>query len=976
MGTSPMPALQPCALMCLYHMESLRTPAWRLMAVEMGRSRVACREVGTAITPVGTHCAATCVTPVSRAEKEVNTSGSEGVRSKVTDSAVLTDSLLWHFSREQLQSVPRGDLERSLETALLVNEVLSGQLNELSKSKGLGLGLRVGPADQRETCTQTDSTQAPEVEELYRSLYLQHAGTVRELQLCVDQYRSLGPLIGDSRQQQNSLVEEGEESLAGAAGAYEGMKKERARMHEQYREMRELLKGHMETLSAMRERTQRALQQSAESQALAETALREKEAVDQCCRDLSASYAHRLGQLELDLVTWQQMCESLQSASVEQHGLCGEFEMLVETMGTTYQLMADKQQGLRVQLQAARELSCQSRSQLQAMSQATASALGEQAALRTQVDEATWKTANMQQELEQSTYALREALDKGKRLTCDNLQLKSGLESLSEQLAGVEEERDKLMKDNSGYFVALATAEAALKLSAAALAERTERLQTCEAESKELVDTLREKLQSLEEAMDQLVQEKESVELSRVESRAQVARLTRALKLKDEELQKLSDIRAQAALVTDNNEFMEQELKLSREQLTETEGQLSEQVRLLHTRNLQCEELRARCGHFQMNLATVKNDAREMLLEMGEQMSQAMVEVSSLKGQMQDATKSAEAAVRDRHQNHPRAGAIGTDQPDPASSTRAAEETAQPSKELQEGAVCGIEPTTTIPGESGAEASLTIGSCGGAFTRVEPVTPRKAIEDTLLLRVGQLREAMQRFLDGRSLTDRTMQQQVQDLQQEISRAREQRKATYSKNWLELQSLQHQVGKLETENRRLNRDLQAHSESNAELEKAISLKEQMILEFNKQMETNFKEHTEFLAMQERVTDLKRQLQRAEIEALTFREELIKLQGSGGALDMGWLQEKVDLQQQVKKLREANLQKESNMQELTVKMARHRAILEQNNQKAETELAKLDNLIEHVRIVLLSVPGVIASSVELKGLLHYLGDDVGE
>ncbi|XP_041053970.1 sperm-associated antigen 5 [Carcharodon carcharias] len=849
--------------MCLVHTGSLQTPrdTWRLLAEGLVRNRVTYQDVGTAVTPKGTHCTSTCMTPVSQAEKEVNTSGSEGVGSEVTDSAVLTDSLLWNFSREALESVPREDLERRLETALLINEVLSSQLNDLSKSKGLGL--RVGPADQRETFTQTDSSQTPEVEDHYCSLYLQHASRARELELSLEHYQQLQSAICNSRKQQNLLVEEVEECLADVDGAYEEMKNERVRMHEQ--------------------------------------------------------------------------------------------------------------------LKDARDLAHQSTIQLQTMTQTTVRALEEQAALRNRADEAEWKTANMQQELEQTAYELRDALDKVKRLNCENLQLKSGLETMTDQLAKVEDERDKLMKENSRYFVEVATIEASLKLSEAALAERTEKLQTCEAQNKALENTLRENVKSLEEALDKLKHEKEGMVLSQ----AEVTRLTKALTLKDVELQELFDTRAEAALISDYNKFMEQELKVTRDHLMEMEGQLGEQVHVLHDRNLECEQLRAQCDQCQRNLDTVKKDAREMLLEMGQQMNQATVEISALQVQAQDVIKSTGTTIKNWQQNRLVAVAKTDQLPSVSQKEEEAKETqdiTQSSKEHQEGTLCDIRsdhsafvpigPTMPNPPERNEEASLDIGSCHGAFTRIEPITPKKTeVEDTLLRNVAELRVAFQKLLE-------TTQLQVKDLQQEITKLREQRRAVFSKNWSEVSSLQSKVLVLETENRRLNRELQAQDKTSSELKKAVSLQDETILEFNKQMETNLKEHTEFLAMKEEVTGLKRQLQRSEIEAHTCREELTKLQTSDGAWDMNWLEDKVELQCQVKKLREAYVQKENDIQELKVKMYNHKAILEENYQKAEAELAKLDDLIEHVRIVLLSVPDIVANSVELRGLLLHLGEDVEE
>ncbi|XP_078082052.1 sperm-associated antigen 5 [Mustelus asterias] len=863
MGTTSIPVPQPCALMCLIHSGSLQTPrdSWRLLVEAMGRNRVTYQEASTAISPVGTHCTSTCMTPVSLAEKEVNTSRSECVDIEVTDSAVLTDSLLWNFSREALESVPREDLERRLETALLINEVLSSQLNDFSKSKGLGL--RAGPADQRETYTQTDSSQTPEVENHYCSLYLQHASRVRELELSLKQYQQLHSTICNVRGQQNLLVEDVEEYLAGADGAYEEMKNQRVRMHEQ--------------------------------------------------------------------------------------------------------------------LKDARDLARQSANQLQTMTQAMARAVEEQRGLRTRTGEAEWKMANMQQELEQTAYELHDSLDKVKRLDCENLQLKSGLETMTDQLAKVEEERDKLMKENSRYFVELATIEASLKLSDAALAERTEKLQTCEAQNTNLADTLRENVQSLEEALDKLQQEKEGMALSQ----AEVVHLTKALALKDVELQELFDARAEAALISDYNKFMEQELRVTREHLLEMEGQLGEQVRTLHDRNLECEELRVRCDQCQRNLDTVKKDAREMLLEMGQQMNEATVKISALKGQMQDVIKSAGATIKNWQQNYPVAVA-GTDQLPPESQTveeaKTTQEAAQSSKEHQETTPCDIRsdqsafvpigPTMLNPPERNEEASLDIGSCRGAFTRVEPITSKKTeVEDTLLLTVAELQEAFKKLLE-------IMQLQVKDLQQEIANMREQRRAMFSKNWSEVSSLQSKVLVLETENRKLTRDLQAQIQTNSELKQTVNVQDETILDFGKQMETNLKEHSEFLAMKEEVTGLKRQLQRSETEAHTCREELTKIQRSDGTWDMNWLEEKVELQCQVKRLREAYVQKENDIQELKVKMYNHKAILEENYQKAEAELAKLDDLIEHVRIVLLSVPNIVANSVELKSLLIDLGEDVEE
>ncbi|XP_072909102.1 sperm-associated antigen 5 [Hemitrygon akajei] len=832
LGMSPLPLPVSCALTCLIHPANAQTPAdtWKLLAAQLGTRRVTCRDVSTGITPLGSHCVATCMTPVSLAEDSGRST---------TDSAVLTDSLLWNFNLEKLQTVPRGELERRLETTLIITEVLSSQMSELSRSKGLH-GC-VGPADQREAFTQTSCTQAPELEERYQQLYLEQAARLRELELGLQQCRQLHSTISTFQHQQNSLQKEVEDSLSAADSACEEMQRERERMMEQ--------------------------------------------------------------------------------------------------------------------LQDARQLARESTRTLRAMAQATSKAREEAAAMKSQAAEAEWRRVNMHQELENSMGRLREAVGTVKQLTAEKQQLNSGLAALTKELVEVEQDRDRLMKENSCYFVELATAEAALKLSEATLAERQERLQASEERNKE-IDSLQETVQSLR-------REKECAEGALTEARDRILSLTQSLQSRNEELQDLSDVRAQAALISDNCEFLEQELKICREQLAETEGQLSEQMRILHSRNLQCEELRAQRDHLQSELNTVKMDAREMLMEMGEQMSQTTVNILDMEGQMEAASRTAETYLKIWQQDLFRM--VGEDRAEPRA----------PALQSDQQAAAAEEEARSCPGpeHQGAPRS-DLRSEQSAFAPIEPAsTDTTGGEDTLLVRVTRARAALGRLLDVQSQAESALQQQVKALRLEIVDGREQQNMRSSQKQLELHSLQDRVAELEAENRQLARDLQAHVKTKCDMEETLSNQKQTIVKFHEMLDSNLEEHTQYLAMEQEVVELRRQLQQLETETSTLRQEFAKLQTPGDAPGKGWLQEKVELQHQVRKLRGAYVQKDSDMQQLREKMIRHRTILEENNQKAEAEVAKLDQMIEHVRNTLHSVPEVVSSSAELKGLLLYLGDDLG-
>ncbi|NXR04271.1 SPAG5 protein, partial [Sagittarius serpentarius] len=124
---------------------------------------------GTSVTPVPTAVAGTFMTPRDLQDRSVNTSAAGLPCAK--DSAAETDSLLWHCPREQLRSLPRAELEGRLESTLIIVEALSLQLRNWQESQRPLPG--VGPAEQRDTLTQTDITHPKGEEEIYRNLYLE-----------------------------------------------------------------------------------------------------------------------------------------------------------------------------------------------------------------------------------------------------------------------------------------------------------------------------------------------------------------------------------------------------------------------------------------------------------------------------------------------------------------------------------------------------------------------------------------------------------------------------------------------------------------------------------------------------------------------------------------------------------------------------------------------------------------------------------
>ncbi|NXI38357.1 SPAG5 protein, partial [Galbula dea] len=121
----------------------------------------------TSVTPVPTTVASTSVSLQDLQERSMNKSMSDLPCSK--DSTAQTDFLLWHYTREQLASLPRAELEGWMESACVIIEALCFRLRNCQESQQLLSS--VGPAEQRDALVQTDVTHPKEEEEIYHNLY-------------------------------------------------------------------------------------------------------------------------------------------------------------------------------------------------------------------------------------------------------------------------------------------------------------------------------------------------------------------------------------------------------------------------------------------------------------------------------------------------------------------------------------------------------------------------------------------------------------------------------------------------------------------------------------------------------------------------------------------------------------------------------------------------------------------------------------
>ncbi|NXM26679.1 SPAG5 protein, partial [Oxyruncus cristatus] len=143
----------------------------------------------TSTTPVASVVASTSTTPVASVVASTSTTPVASVVASTSTTPVASYediSLgLWHLwavpalsplsvpscPREQLKTLPRAELEGRLESTLIIIEALALQLRGWQESQRLLPG--VGPAEQRDTITQTDITHPEGEEEIYHHLYLE-----------------------------------------------------------------------------------------------------------------------------------------------------------------------------------------------------------------------------------------------------------------------------------------------------------------------------------------------------------------------------------------------------------------------------------------------------------------------------------------------------------------------------------------------------------------------------------------------------------------------------------------------------------------------------------------------------------------------------------------------------------------------------------------------------------------------------------
>ncbi|XP_041338719.1 sperm-associated antigen 5 [Pyrgilauda ruficollis] len=368
--------------------------------------------IGTSMTPVISVATGTSMTPRDVWERSMNTS--RGSLPCAKDSAADIDFLPWHCPREQLKTLPRAELEGRLESTLIIIEALLLQLRDWQESQRPRPD--VGPAEQRDAFTQTDTTDPEGSTWSSQSLLFRGLADAAFRSLQDEQ----GALV-QKQEQETTLVSQCQTVLESAPSKVQSC---------------------LEEQDAIRQRVDEALR-----------------AKDQGYLFLEAFCAHASAQIsarDQSLASQQELSMVLAQAISLQASLSAEAQSFREFLDATFENLEKERRALDEEREQMRALVSQSCALLERVPGKLQSCLEEVAATREQAEEALQAKEEASCQLHKTLVTLQDTEAQLEQLTVANSRLGKDLSSVMINLASMEQERDALQQENEKQWEEMA----------------------------------------------------------------------------------------------------------------------------------------------------------------------------------------------------------------------------------------------------------------------------------------------------------------------------------------------------------------------------------------------------------------------------------------------------------------------------------------------------------------------------------------
>ncbi|XP_039364189.1 sperm-associated antigen 5 [Mauremys reevesii] len=826
------------------------------------------QDAGTSVTPVSTCSAGTWMTPRVLLEKSMNTSAEWPACAK--DSAAETDSLLWHCSREHLTTLSRAELERRLESTLIIIEALSCQLRDWQQSQWPASRLR--PADQRDVLTQTDVTHPKAEEQLYHDLYMATRERLKGLQRTREGERALKEELEQAREAMRSWTVQSQMLLDTANTSLQKLQEDRGALNQQREQARALLSRNRSSLDKVAAKLKSCLAERDEMRSRAAEALKAKDASSLVLEAFRVHASARIRALEQGLASQRELCTLIEEAREHQRSWTVQSQLLLDTANTSLQKLQEDRGALNQQREQARALLSRNRSSLDKVAAKLKSCLAERDEMRSRAAEALKAKDAASRELEvvsgrleEVTAELQDSVAQVDRLTVANSRLGADLSTLLRDLASLQSERDEL----------------------------------------------REKHADLSE---------------------ETARLTREQELLQQQYDR---VHQELREMTEIHEFTDQENRVSREQLTETENELRATLAVLRERSMQYEDLKDAYQHLQKEQDTLREEldyskAETLGLQLvRDKLLKSSLELTQIKERLLDFTDILQAA-------------LPGEAADAASRSRVCTPRSVPSS--------FVGSVLKAMAGKGFDEEAAGGST--ALTKVEPATPPMPaeIEESLQETVLELRAAVSHLSTVSFQSQKAAHHEVQELQAKICDHQHQLESLESR-------LQAEIDARDAHLAKLNKTLGVRFQTEKELQDIVRQQEEKMLQL-------IDWSGEVRILKDEVSHLKHLLQRAETEAKVLWEEVRGREPNTTPLDADAVKERVWLWQEVNKLRELLLATQRDYQD-------QRRILEGKLHHAQMVRRSCEEMQETIKEMLSSIPAVVtADSQECQNLLRYL------
>ncbi|KAG8450805.1 hypothetical protein GDO86_003176 [Hymenochirus boettgeri] len=879
-------------------------------------------EVRACSTPATTSSTSTWTTPIMLLNKSMNTSWDIGRKNaSPRDNASETDSLLWNFSKESLNNASREELLGHLERTFIVIEVLSCQLQGWQQKVE---GSR--PSEQRESATQTCITYTSTDEQYYHDLYVRTMDRLKTMQRCNEEEEKIQQLIKESADALKSHKAQSLLCIEIADKMYEITREAKAGVKQKVCQARSLIAEQMNLLKRMNEKMQANKLQRDEMKMCMNEAISARDAAEQCLKYLEMHSAKVISQLQRGLESEKILCKAVEKAYLELVSLKDEWaDFAHKAHSASWEIKNDRAQ-LQLQCSQARELMSQHWHLCGIMKAKTEAAMQEYESMKNEREMAYLEKRKIDDQLE-------DVKSQNDQLRTETTLLGSELSSLMEHLCKLESENEQLKQEHSDQIEELYAKDSSIKLLEKELDEAITREREIKERNQQLSTEI---VPRLDQDLSETLKQKED------------------LQIKVQDL--LKQHASQVACFKDNIEFLEQENHVLFEQVTETEKQLKNNLFALRERNLQCEtqkdtinKLQNELSKLEEELLSTKSTAKDMLLKMGKEISDSSIKVSSIMENLLDQKEQ----MRDLMQRevHESLQMLQT----PARKL----ELPPSGSVIKSGLKPQCEETRT---GSAARNVKSIWSETSAFTIVQPFTSattdgkQESLPDLLY----ELSDIVSDFATSSSYIIETKQKEIKNLQLEMSDLKDKLQTITFRSNADRGDFMEEIGIWQRKNKNLEDSVTSKQQYIRELEEIVHQQEQRILE-----QVSKEKNREDLLQEN--TALKRSLELCESEAGVLKAELTKNQ-SEAARD--WVQEKLLLHKDLTKLRLMLVDTENSKSEIVNRAIRHRDIFERNLARSESEVKKLDDIIERIRKTLLSIPEVVANCEELKQVLDYI------